>query len=83
MTEVAYKPLSMSPEELTEAVREASRRLYDRWTIRRKFIKTWRDTGSFRTAMWARNSQELPQCSFWERKASMNIEFTLYGSERG
>lgn len=56
MTEATYKPLSMSPEELTKAMQESTRRLYSRWTLRRKFVKTWRATKSFTTAMWAYSS---------------------------
>jgi radical SAM superfamily enzyme YgiQ (UPF0313 family) len=56
MTEVTYKPLSMSQEELTKAMHETTRQLYDRWTLWRKFMKTWRATKSMTTAMWAYNS---------------------------
>jgi radical SAM superfamily enzyme YgiQ (UPF0313 family) len=58
MTEVTYKPLSMSPKELSKAMQESTRRLYSRWTIRRKFVKTWRATRSFTTAMWAYSSNK-------------------------
>jgi len=58
MTEVTYKPLSMSPEELTKAMQESTRRLYSPWAIRRKFMKTWRTTKSFTTAMWAYSSNK-------------------------
>ena len=56
MTEVTYKPLSMSPEKLSRIMQENTRRLYSRWAIRRKFIKTWCATKSFTTAMWAYSS---------------------------
>jgi len=56
MTEVTYKPLLMNQEELTKVMHESSRRLYNRWTIWRKFVKTWCDTRSFTTAMWAYSS---------------------------
>lgn len=56
MTEVTYKPLSMSREELTKAMHESSCRLYNRRTIWRKFLKTWRSTKSLTTAMWAYSS---------------------------
>jgi radical SAM superfamily enzyme YgiQ (UPF0313 family) len=58
MTEVTYKPLSMSPEKLTKSMQECTRRLYSNWTIRRKFMKTWRATKSFTTAMWAYSSNK-------------------------
>jgi radical SAM superfamily enzyme YgiQ (UPF0313 family) len=56
MTEVTYKPLSMSHGELTKIMQESSHRLYNRRTIWRKFMKTWRTTKSLTTAMWAYNS---------------------------
>lgn len=56
MTEVTYKPVSMSPQELTEVMHESTCRLYNRWFIWRKFIKTWRSTRNLTTTMWAYNS---------------------------
>jgi len=56
MTEATYKPLSMEIEEFTDAIGKSSSRLYNRRTIWRKFVKTWRATKSFTTAMWAYNS---------------------------
>jgi radical SAM superfamily enzyme YgiQ (UPF0313 family) len=58
MTEATYLPLSMSQEELTEIMHESTRRLYDSWTMRRKFLKTWRATRSMKTAMWAYTSNK-------------------------
>lgn len=58
MTEVTYKPLSMSPEELAKAMQESTRQLYSHWAIRRKFMKTWRATKNFTTAMWAYTSNK-------------------------
>jgi radical SAM superfamily enzyme YgiQ (UPF0313 family) len=58
MTEATYKPLSISQEELTRAMYESTHRLYNRWTIWCKFIKTWRATKNITTAMWAYNSNK-------------------------
>ncbi|MEM3458486.1 MAG: radical SAM protein [Candidatus Bathyarchaeia archaeon] len=58
MTEATYKPLSMSPEELTKAMQESTRQLYSHWAIRRKFMKTWCATKNFTTAMWAYTSNK-------------------------
>lgn len=58
MSEVTYNPLSMNREELTKVMRESTRRLYDPWTMRRKFMKTWLATRSMRTAMWAYTSNK-------------------------
>ena len=56
MTEVTFKPLLMEPQRLGKAMRESNRRLYNRWSLWRKFLKTWRSTRNFTTAMWAYNS---------------------------
>lgn len=56
MTEVTHRPLLMEPQELADAMHESTRRLYSRQSIWRKFIKTWRATRSFITAMWAYSS---------------------------
>jgi radical SAM superfamily enzyme YgiQ (UPF0313 family) len=56
MTEVTHKPLSMSREELAKAMYESTHRLYNRRTIWRKFMKTWRSTRNLTTAMWAYSS---------------------------
>jgi radical SAM superfamily enzyme YgiQ (UPF0313 family) len=58
MSEVTYNPLSMNREELTKVMRESTRRLYDPWTMRRKFMKTWLAARSLRTAMWAYTSNK-------------------------
>ena len=58
MSEVTYNPLSMNREELTKVMQESTRRLYDPWTTRRKFMKTWLATRSMRTAMWAYTSNK-------------------------
>jgi radical SAM superfamily enzyme YgiQ (UPF0313 family) len=56
MTEVAFKPLLMEPQELADVMQESVRRLYRRRSIWRKFAKTWRATRSLTTAMWAYSS---------------------------
>lgn len=58
MSEVTHDPLSMNREELTKVMQESTRRLYDPWTMRRKFMKTWLATRSLRTAMWAYTSNK-------------------------
>jgi radical SAM superfamily enzyme YgiQ (UPF0313 family) len=56
MTEVAFKPHFMEPQDLADVMRESVRRLYARRSIWRKFAKTWRATRSLTTAMWAYSS---------------------------
>jgi radical SAM superfamily enzyme YgiQ (UPF0313 family) len=56
MTEVVHKPLLIAPRELAAAMHKAVRKLYSRFSLVRKFIKTWFATGDFKTAMWAYSS---------------------------
>jgi len=56
MTEVIHRPLLMRPQELADAMHISVRRLYNRYSLLRKFLKTWCATRSFKTAMWAYNS---------------------------
>jgi radical SAM superfamily enzyme YgiQ (UPF0313 family) len=56
MTEVTYKPFSMSSQELEDIMTRSVLRLYSRRTIFRKFFKTLFATRSFVTAMWAYSS---------------------------
>jgi radical SAM superfamily enzyme YgiQ (UPF0313 family) len=56
MTEATYKPHLMSPRELSDVMSQSTRRLYGRWPVSRKFLKTMRATRNFVTAMWAYNS---------------------------
>jgi len=56
MTQVIHHPLLLKPHELKNAMAESNRRLYNRRTLFRKFIKTWYATRDFTTAMWAYSS---------------------------
>ncbi len=56
MTEVIHKPLRMQPHVLTEIMHKSVRQLYNRFSLSRKFFKTWLATRSFKTAMWAYSS---------------------------
>lgn len=56
MTEVVHKPLRMEPDELRTTMFESVSRLYSRTSLSQKFVKTWRSTRSFTTAMWAYTS---------------------------
>jgi radical SAM superfamily enzyme YgiQ (UPF0313 family) len=56
MTEVIYKPFSMSSQELADVMSESVSRLYSRRTLFYKFLKTLIATRSFITAMWAYSS---------------------------
>jgi radical SAM superfamily enzyme YgiQ (UPF0313 family) len=58
MTEVTFKPLLMEPQELGQAMQESSRRLYNRRSVWRKLLKTWRSTRNLTTAMWAYSSNK-------------------------
>jgi radical SAM superfamily enzyme YgiQ (UPF0313 family) len=56
MTEVTHRPLLMEPQELARTYVQNVSRMLKRRSILRKFVRTWRNTGSFITAMWAYSS---------------------------
>ncbi|MBE0433940.1 B12-binding domain-containing radical SAM protein [candidate division WOR-3 bacterium] len=56
MTEVIHRPLIMNPRELERAMAECNRRLYNRRSLLRKFVKTLRATRNPVTAFWAYSS---------------------------
>jgi radical SAM superfamily enzyme YgiQ (UPF0313 family) len=56
MTQVIHHPLLLKPCELKTAMAESSRRLYNRRTLYRKFMKTWYATRNITAAMWAYSS---------------------------
>ena len=56
MTQVIHHPLMLKTHELAAAMAESNRRLYNRRTLCRKFVKTWCATRDLTTAMWAYNS---------------------------
>jgi radical SAM superfamily enzyme YgiQ (UPF0313 family) len=56
MTEVVHTPGSMTVNDLETAMDESSRRLYSKWSLCRKFVKTWWSTRRVTTAMWALSS---------------------------
>ncbi len=58
MTQVIHHPLLLKPQDLKSAMAESNRRLYRRRTLYRKFINTWCETRSFKTAMWAYSSNQ-------------------------
>jgi radical SAM superfamily enzyme YgiQ (UPF0313 family) len=53
MTEVMFKPLMMTPEELYEGFCEAGMTLYNHATLLYKYIDTLRITRNLTTAVWA------------------------------
>jgi radical SAM superfamily enzyme YgiQ (UPF0313 family) len=53
MVEATHRPLSMEPHEILDVLREGNHLLYSRRSILRRFLRTWRATGSLTTAMWA------------------------------
>ncbi len=55
-TDVIYKPMLMTPAKLAEAVTESYRRLLTMTYLRFSFLRTWWNTRSLRTAVWAWNS---------------------------
>ncbi|MBE0646751.1 MAG: B12-binding domain-containing radical SAM protein [Bacteroidales bacterium] len=55
-TDVVFQPGGMTPKELAEAVDEAYGRIASMGEIRRRFLRTWWNTKSLRSAVWAWNS---------------------------
>ena len=55
MTEVVFKPLMMTPEELYAGFCEAGMTLYNHATLCYKYIETLRNTRDLKTAGWAYN----------------------------
>jgi radical SAM superfamily enzyme YgiQ (UPF0313 family) len=53
MVEPTHQPLSMEPQEILDVIREGNHLLYSRRALLRRFVKTWRATGSLTTALWA------------------------------
>jgi len=58
MTQVIHHPRLLKPHDLKAAMAESNRRLYNRRTLYRKFVKTWYATRNFTTAMWAYSSNQ-------------------------
>ena len=56
MTEVTHTPQAMNPQEYADSMQRSVHRLYSRWNIWRKFLKTWYTTRSFTTGVWAYSS---------------------------
>lgn len=55
-TDVVFAPRGMTPKELAESVGEAYGRIASLGEIRRRFFRTWWNTKSLRSAVWAWNS---------------------------
>lgn len=70
-TDVIFSPARMTPDELAGVVTESYKRLLTMRYLRYSFLRTWWNTGSLRTAVWAWNSNlnyrsialERPICS--------------------
>lgn len=70
-TDVVYRPARMSPDELAAVVTRSYERLLTKRYLRLSFLRTWWNTRSLRTAVWAWNSNlnyrsialERPICS--------------------
>jgi radical SAM superfamily enzyme YgiQ (UPF0313 family) len=55
-TDVVFEPNRMTPKELAEETDKAYARITSKNEIRRRFIRTWWNTKSLRSAVWAWNS---------------------------
>ncbi|MCR3921268.1 MAG: radical SAM protein, partial [Firmicutes bacterium] len=68
MTEVTFKPIHMTSEQLSQHMSNSNYRLYDKKVIFSKFIKTLLSTKSLSTSIWAYNS------NLNYRNVALNIE---------
>jgi radical SAM superfamily enzyme YgiQ (UPF0313 family) len=55
-SDVVFDPALMTPKELAESTNRAYQKICSMQTLRRKFIRTWWNTRSLRSAVWAWNS---------------------------
>ncbi len=55
-SDVVFNPARMTPKELAESTNQAYRQICSMHTLRKKFIRTWWNTRSLRSAVWAYNS---------------------------
>jgi radical SAM superfamily enzyme YgiQ (UPF0313 family) len=55
-TGVVFRPALMTPEELETARNKAYRKITRKMHLRWRFLRTWWNTRSFRSAVWAWNS---------------------------
>ena len=56
LSEVVHRPTLMTPQEFSAITLEGARRIYSRWSIRRKFAKTLHATKNFAAAALAYSS---------------------------
>ena len=55
-SDVVFNPVNMTPKQLAESTTYAYNKICSMGTLRKKFIRTLWNTQSFRSAMWAWNS---------------------------
>jgi radical SAM superfamily enzyme YgiQ (UPF0313 family) len=55
-SDVVFQPVNMTPETLARTTDASYQKICSLWTIRKKFIRTWWNTRSLRSAIWAWNS---------------------------
>ena len=55
-SDVVFRPAKMTPAELAAATDRAYREICSKRTLRTKFLRTWWNTRSLRSAVWAWNS---------------------------
>ena len=55
-SDVVFQPAKMTPKELAEATDKAYRRITNMNYLRKGFLRSWWNTGSLRSAVWAWNT---------------------------
>jgi len=59
LTEVLVKPRNLDVDEYTRLMREISSDIFDPQNVRKRFMRTWQDTGNFLTAFWCMVANKL------------------------
>ncbi|NQU33912.1 MAG: B12-binding domain-containing radical SAM protein [Bacteroidetes bacterium] len=78
--EVSHIPIKMTPDELSEAMDECWRTMWDEKTVYRKMLKTLKQTKNAKAATWAfASNTERHNLAFGNNKAAMDIEKLLKG----
>ncbi len=78
--EVSHMPKKMTPQELSDAMKECWTTLWNEKTVYRKMLKTFKQTKSAKAATWAFISNaERHSVAFSNNKLALNIKNILKG----
>lgn len=76
--EVSHKPIKMTPQELSDAMKECWTQLWDKKTVYRKMLKTLKQTKNVKAAAWAfASNTERHDLAFGDKAESWDIDRLL------